>query len=132
MSSFWITPIAKKAASTAINLIFRYPEYVQSAPTFRTCGEELAHFELLLTHLEARKIPYAARAKSICRKVDVHRAVWRAHRLVDVLLCCGAIEARSCERMKVLADNLADPVLAKLYRGLLASEARHHSIYVVS
>ena len=51
-------------------------------------------------------------------------------RVIDVLLCCAAIEARSCERMRVLAENLIEPPLKKLYRGLLASEARHHAIYV--
>jgi tRNA-(ms[2]io[6]A)-hydroxylase len=57
----------------------------------------------------------------------------RAHepaRLLDTLLCSALIEARSCERMRILADALDDPALAALYRGLLASEARHHHAYV--
>ena len=61
---------------------------------------------------------------------EVRRA--EPHRLLDVLLCCALIEARSCERMKLLSEALVDhdSELSELYRGLLASEARHHSLYV--
>jgi tRNA-(ms[2]io[6]A)-hydroxylase len=51
-------------------------------------------------------------------------------RLVDTLLVCALIEARSCERMKLLSEHLTDPELRELYRGLLVSEARHHHGYV--
>jgi tRNA-(ms[2]io[6]A)-hydroxylase len=47
-----------------------------------------------------------------------------------MLLACAFIEARSCERMKLLAGALEDPDLADLYRGLLAAEARHHRLFV--
>src|SRR5207245_1446024 len=88
-------------------------------------------FEEVLGHLAARGIamrhqrpsPYAG---------DLMRAI-RARepeRLVDTLLCSALIEARSCERMRLLADALDDPALVALYRGLLAAEARHHETYV--
>ena len=51
-------------------------------------------------------------------------------RLLDTLLCMALIEARSCERMTLLAEALDDPALAALYQSLLASEARHHRTYV--
>ena len=51
-------------------------------------------------------------------------------RLVDTLLCCAVIEARSCERFGLLADGVGDASLADFYRSLLAAEARHHGIYV--
>ena len=51
-------------------------------------------------------------------------------RAVDTLLCLSLIEARSCERMKLLADALVEPTLKELYTSLLASEARHHQTYV--
>jgi tRNA-(ms[2]io[6]A)-hydroxylase len=122
----------KKAASTAINLIFRYPDKTaMMAPLSALAREELAHFELLLGVLEKRGIPfgritpspYAPRLMSAVRMAEPQR-------LLDTLLCCGLIEARSCERMKILAENLEDPALASLYRSLLASEARHHQSYV--
>jgi tRNA-(ms[2]io[6]A)-hydroxylase len=52
--------------------------------------------------------------------------------MLDIMLCAGLIEARSCERMKILSEGLRDidPSLAQFYRGLLACEARHHQIYI--
>ena len=49
---------------------------------------------------------------------------------LDMLICCAFIEARSCERMKLLSEHLDDPQLRKIYRDLLASEARHHATYL--
>ena len=132
----------KKAASTAINLVFRYTQHeVLVEPLSRLAREELEHFELVIAHLRRRGKPfvrqepsaYAAHLLDACRRQEP----WR---VVDTLLCCSLIEARSCERMQRLHAALAarceagqadaDPALAELYAGLLASEARHHATYV--
>ena len=122
----------KKAASTAISLLFRYPEHPQlMVPLARLAREELAHFEEVIAVLrdrggEFRRIPpspYAARLTAAARTHEPAR-------LLDTLLCCGLIEARSCERMSLLAAALDDPALKKLYRGLLACEARHFDSYL--
>jgi tRNA-(ms[2]io[6]A)-hydroxylase len=122
----------KKAASTAINLIFRYQDRPQlMAPLSALAREELAHFEEVLAALGKRGVkfgrldpsPYASELMSVCRDREPKR-------LLDTLLCCALIEARSCERMQILEARLTDPELAKLYRGLLAAEARHHQAYV--
>ena len=122
----------KKAASTALSLIFRYPERPSLVvPLARLAREELAHFEEVVALLRRRGLEfrrqtpsaYAARLLSAARTHEPAR-------LVDTLLCCALIEARSCERMQRLAEGLHDPELAKLYRGLLASEARHYHAYV--
>lgn len=122
----------KKAASTAISLLFRYPEHPALAvPLARLAREELAHFEEVLDVLRARggefrritPSPYAARLTAAARTHEPAR-------LLDTLLCCGLIEARSCERMSLLAAALDDPTLKKLYRGLLACEARHFDAYL--
>ena len=122
----------KKAASTAISLIFRYPERAALlVPLARLAREELAHFEEVLAALRARgreygrlaPSPYAARLMTAVRTHEPAR-------LLDTLLCCALIEARSCERMQILAEVLDDPGLVKLYRGLLACEARHFDSYV--
>lgn len=126
----------KKAASTAINLIFRYPDQpALMLPLSRLAREELAHFELVIDHLRRRGLDferqrpstYASRLVEIVRKDEPNR-------LLDMLLCCAMIEARSCERMQHVAAALEsarnEPELAQLYRGLLASEARHHAGYV--
>lgn len=124
----------KKAASTALNLIFRYVDQVDLVGALSPLArEELDHFEQVLELLHQRGIafgrlepsPYASR---------LHKAVRKAEpgRLLDTLLCCALIEARSCERMQVLAGGLeraAEPELAAFYRSLLASEARHFATY---
>lgn len=132
----------KKAASTAINLVFRYTQHEPLVePLSRLAREELEHFEQVLAHLRRRgkpfvrqePSPYAARLLEACRRGEPER-------VVDTLLCCSMIEARSCERMQRLHAALAgrceagaadaDPELAALYQSLLASEARHHATYV--
>lgn len=122
----------KKAASTALSLIFKYPEHEAFVlPLTRLAREELAHFELVIDHLRRRGLkferqkpsPYAGRLMEAVRPTEPDR-------LLDTLLCCALIEARSCERMKLLSENLTDSVLAELYKGLLASEARHHRLFV--
>lgn len=121
----------KKAASTSINLIFRYQIFPElMAPLSALAREELAHFELVLEILARRGIPFGPLSPSPYAE-RLYGAVRREepHRLLDTLLVCSLIEARSCERMKLLAEGLDDPELAALYRGLLASEARHHTTY---
>lgn len=124
----------KKAASTAINLIFRYPnELVLLKPLSELAREELEHFELVLdkitqrgwTYRRFKPSAYAGKLISEVRKTEPFK-------MLDTLLCCALIEARSCERMKLLADAFIghDDDLADLYKGLLASEARHHSLYI--
>jgi tRNA-(ms[2]io[6]A)-hydroxylase len=122
----------KKAASTAISLLFRYPERPELALALsRLAREELAHFERVVGVLQARGVslvhqrpaPYAAALLAAVRTTEPER-------LVDTLLCMALIEARSCERMQLLADACPEPAVVQLYRELLASEARHHATYV--
>jgi len=122
----------KKAASTALSLIFRYPEYpTLAAPLSRLAREELGHFERMLELLQARNIgfrrqrpsPYAGQLMQMVRDHEPSKAL-------DTLLCCSIIEARSCERMQLLSSALHDDDLKNLYGSLLESEARHHREYV--
>ena len=122
----------RKAASTAMSMIFRYTEHaLLMAPLSAIAREELEHFELMLRTLGERGVPwrrmkpsaYAGRLMKVVRPDEPDR-------LLDTLLCCAFIEARSCERMQILAEALPDAELAALYRSLLASEARHHRFYV--
>lgn len=122
----------KKAASTAMNLIFRYQHLPDlMVPLSALAREELAHFELVLEILSARGYTFRPLTPSPYAGT-LYRAVRsdEPERLLDTLLVCALIEARSCERMQLLAEGLPDEALARLYRGLLASEARHHATYV--
>jgi tRNA-(ms[2]io[6]A)-hydroxylase len=122
----------KKAAGMAVNLVFRYaqPAYLME-PLSRLAREELVHFEQVLGLLDLRgerfrplrPSPYAGRLRRVCRAHEPAR-------LLDTLLCCALIEARSCERFGLLADHAPDAALAAFYGGLLASEARHHGVYL--
>lgn len=122
----------KKAASTALSLLFRYPERTGLlAPIARLAREELRHFEQVLDVLQERGIqlarqrpsPYAAELLAVVRPDEPAR-------LLDTLLCMALIEARSCERLQLLAESVSDARLAAFLAGLLASEARHHRTYV--
>jgi len=124
----------KKAAGTAVNLLFRYPEHAfLQVPLSQLAREELVHFEQVMRRLEARGRAFARqRPSAYGGKLHRHVRPDEPRRLLDTLLVCALIEARSCERFKLLAGALdgADPELAELYRGLLASEARHHQTYL--
>ena len=122
----------KKAASTAVSLLFKYPAQAALLPALAELArEELDHFRQVLAHLAARGLalrhqmpaPYASGLFAAVRPAEPAR-------LLDTLLCLALIEARSCERLGLLADALPDADLAAFYRSLVASEARHHAAYV--
>ena len=122
----------KKAASTAVSLLFRYPERAELlGPLARLAREELEHFERVLEHLVARGIPLARQRPSpyAAELMAAVRAEEPA-RLLDTLLCMALIEARSCERLQLLAESVPDATLSSFFTSLLASEARHHGTYV--
>ena len=121
----------RKAAGMALRLMFRYPDRpFLHDPLSRLAREELAHYEEVLRVLAARggsmrrqrPSPYAGRLYHCVRSAEPER-------LLDTLLVCALIEARSCERFQLLAEAVEDPSLRALYSGLLASEARHHGCY---
>jgi tRNA-(ms[2]io[6]A)-hydroxylase len=121
----------KKAAGTALNLIFHYVEDIELCREMtEIVNEELEHFHMVIDLLARRGIrfrrlkpsQYGNRLHALVRKSEPERAV-------DRLLVAGLIEARSCERFQALAEHVEDPELAEFYRSLFESEARHHSTY---
>lgn len=122
----------KKAASTAINLLFRYPEQESLVHRMsRLAREELRHFEQVLKLMKARGIEFghlgAARYAEGLRK---HLRSHEPARLVDTLVVGAFIEARSCERFQALAPALEDREIADFYVGLCESESRHFRHYL--
>ena len=121
----------KKAAGTALNLIFHYVEDRELCQEMtEIVNEELENFHLVIDLLERRGVKfrrlkpsqYGRKLNDLCRKQEPQRAV-------DRLLVAGIIEARSCERFQALANHVEDQELAAFYRSLFESEARHHATY---
>ena len=121
----------KKAASTALNLIYRYVEHPRLlAKMSRLAREELRHFEQVLALMAKRGIAYPQLSASRYAG-ELHRLVRKQEpaRLVDTLLVGAVIEARSCERFAALVPELDDE-LAAFYASLLKSESRHYQDYL--
>ncbi|SFR49006.1 tRNA-(ms[2]io[6]A)-hydroxylase [Marinobacter daqiaonensis] len=121
----------KKAASTALSLMYRYVDNTELLNKMsRLAREELRHFEQVLAIMKKRGVSYghlsparyAAGLRQQVRSEDPGR-------LVDVLIVGAIIEARSCERFAALAPYL-DEKLADFYNSLLKSEARHYQDYL--
>ncbi len=121
----------KKAASTALALMFTYPEdRPLVAMLSKLAREELRHFEQVQSVLQALGVPfqrltpgrYAAGLRALLRTADPGRKL-------DLLLSAALIEARSAERFRLLAPRLPG-ALGTLYGRLERSEARHFECYV--
>lgn len=123
----------RKAAGVALQMMFRYPSDQGLAAVLSPLArEELEHFEQVLALLERRGIPLrplAAPAYGALLSAQVRRG--EPERMLDSFLVAGLIEARSHERMALLASHSPDPELQALYGDLIASEARHFGLYWV-
>lgn len=121
----------KKAAATAVNLLYRYvdrPELLYRMS--RLAREELRHFEKVVAVMQQRGIRYE-QINSARYAGGLHKHA-RSHepaRLIDILIIGAFIEARSCERFARVAP-LLDDELQRFYTGLLNSEARHFQHYL--
>lgn len=122
----------KKAAATGLSLLSSYPDKTEISLTMSDLVvEEIGHYKSVVEILasENKKLekdkgdPYV---KEILLRLRNHEPV----RLLDRLLTAGIIEARSCERLQILADNLEDEKLKKFYTELAATEAGHYVTFV--
>ncbi|WP_149242797.1 tRNA-(ms[2]io[6]A)-hydroxylase [Dyadobacter sp. 32] len=124
----------QKAASSCISLIVHYPEKEKMVEVLTPIvSEEWGHFQRVLKELKKRGIPLGRQRKDeyvgqllklIRNKGDYEEA------LLDRLLICALIEARSCERFKLLSEALDDMSLQKFYRELMISEAGHYRTFI--
>jgi tRNA 2-(methylsulfanyl)-N6-isopentenyladenosine37 hydroxylase len=121
----------KKAASTAITLMYRYVgDFDMMHKMSRLAREELRHYEQVMQLMQARGIAYEQITP--CRYASELRKPVRTHepeRFIDTLIVGAIIEARSCERFAKLAPHL-DEELKQFYLSLLKSEARHYEDYL--
>ena len=121
----------KKAAATAMNLMYRYVDRSELLEKMsQLAREELLHFEQVVKIMRAKKVTYshlgASRYASSLRK---HIRSYEPAKLTDTLIIGAFVEARSCERFAKLAPRLDDD-LKKFYVSLLRSEARHFEDYL--
>lgn len=126
--------LERKAAAVALTLTFQYPDHPQlHGPLAELAEEELSHFRLALEQLGRRGVAYGPIQPSAyaSRLLEAVRDV-EPQKLLDKMLCNAVIEARSCERMKLLGEALValEPELGSFYLGLVESEARHHGLYL--
>ncbi len=124
----------QKAASSGISLIVSYPEKTQLVDVLtEVVAEEWGHFERVLAELRRRNYPlgpprrdeYVVQLQQLERKGGS-----REDRLVEKLLLNAIIEARSCERFRLLSEQIADAGLRKFYYELMVSEANHYTVFV--
>ena len=121
----------KKAASTALSLMFAYAEDFELTDKMsRLAREELRHFEQVARVIRSLRITpqrlapgrYAERLRRLVANSEPQREV-------DLMICGAFIEARSCERFAALSADIGAP-LSDLYQGLRNAEARHYRVYL--
>ncbi|MBP6455804.1 MAG: tRNA-(ms[2]io[6]A)-hydroxylase [Chitinophagaceae bacterium] len=124
----------QKAATNAITLITNNSEHQDLVSDLLALAkEELEHFELVhelikkkgLTLGRERKDSYVNELYKFMQKGGS-----RTEALVDRLLFSAMIEARSCERFRVLSKNIKDQELSKFYHDLMVSEAGHYTLFI--
>ena len=124
----------QKAASYAISLITKYPEITELVDKMTNLAqEELGHLKMVHQKIKDRglvlgwehKDPYVHDLLKFIKKGGNYEMV-----LVERLLIAAMIEARSCERFRILSEKLKDKDLAKFYRDLMVSEAKHYTMFL--
>ncbi len=125
----------QKAASNAISIIVNHPEYPELVESMVAIArEELEHFGMVHDLIRERgQVLGRERKDSYVNELMQFIKIPNRERvevLVDRLLLAAMIEARSCERFRVLSENIKDEKLAKFYRELMISEADHYTIFI--
>lgn len=124
----------QKAAASGMSLIVNFPEYTQMVEEVsEMVAEEWSHFERVLAEMKSRGF-----ALGRCRKDEYvmqlaaqeRKGGSRARQLMEKLLICAMIEARSCERFKLLHEKLEDSSLKKFYYEFMVSEAGHYTRFL--
>ena len=122
----------KKAAGTAMNMMFRYEfSYDLQCKLAQLIREEMLHYEQVLGIMNDRRQDWEyLSAGRYAKGMLKHKRTYEPAAMIDVLIIGAFIEARSCERFAALAEVINDERLAKYYRYLLKSESRHFEDYL--
>ena len=124
----------QKAASNAVSIIINYSEETELVKDMSDIAiEEMEHFRMVHNIMVERDMVLGKATKNDyalkLQKFFPHTGD-RTEALVHRLLVAALIEARSCERFKVLADNMNDEQLSKFYYDLMISEANHYTLFL--
>jgi tRNA-(ms[2]io[6]A)-hydroxylase len=124
----------QKAASNAISIVVRYPEFPDLVnEMIRLSQEELSHFQMVHDLICKRGFVLGRERKDHYVNLlygFMKKGVSPIESLVDRLLFAAMVEARSCERFKVLSENIDDQELATFYHELMISEANHYTLFI--
>ena len=124
----------QKAATNAITLIANNSEHMELVEQLTVIAlEELQHFQMVVDIIKKRgytlgrerKDDYVGRLVKFSRRDGSRNTAF-----IDRLLFAAMIEARSCERFRVLSQNIKDPELAQFYHELMVSEAGHYTVFL--
>lgn len=124
----------QKAASNAISCMVSYSEYPDLVEEMvRIAQEEISHFDLVHKELKKRNLslaperkdPYVGDLMAFMKKGGS-----REQQFVERMLVAAMIEARSCERFRMLSEKISDPDLRAFYRSLMESEADHYTTFI--
>lgn len=127
----------QKAASNAISLIVQYPQYTDLVEAMTAiCQEEMEYFQMVFQKLKdrglslgfERKDPYVNDLATYLKRGKVNSSPDGV--FVNKMLFAAMIEARSCERFKILSEEIDDADLRSFYRSLMESEARHYTTFL--
>lgn len=123
----------RKASATALSLVAKYPDKTEIIPELiDTALEELEHFKLVYAIMEQKGIQLAHQIhedhyiKALMK--SMHSGI--RERFLDRLLIASVVETRGAERFRLIAETLQDATLARFYKMLWVSEAKHGHIYV--
>jgi tRNA-(ms[2]io[6]A)-hydroxylase len=124
----------QKAATNALSLIINNPNYTEMVTALiELAQEELQHFEQVHNLIKSRgQVLGLERKDNYVNELYkfMQKGGSRKSSLVDRLLFSAMIEARSCERFRVLSENINDKELAKFYHDLMISEAGHYTTFI--
>jgi len=124
----------QKAASTAISLIVSFPEYTElTQEMIALSREEMGHFKMVHDRIIARGQTLGRDRKDayvVALLKFFPKGGSRTTQLVHRLLYAALIEARSCERFRLLSEQLKDKELAEFYHKLMVSEASHYTMFL--
>ena len=124
----------QKAASNAISLVVNFPYHADLVTEMLSLAkEELSHFEMVHEKIKERGFTLGFERKDEYVN-ELYKFMRKGHKkeivLIDRLLFGAMIEARSCERFKILSENINDADLREFYRDLMISEANHYTMFL--